>query len=436
MSDGRTGKRSVAAIDRALRQAEWMIGCGACEAALAKLRTVFEADASHSKARLMQARACLAMGEAGMAMAALDIYEQRAGQALDQDATDRLRAQALCAMGKAADAVQIVDALVARQPGAADVLQLAGGVYIAAGETEKAKIVFRGQLALKPDDAEAALMLADLWLEAGGQGKHHAIDLLIEAATNTQEAMARAQLLHAAAEICTQANRWADAETFYQQAADEMTPTAELWLSMARVADVCGHRPMAVKRIERASELKRLNSAQCREAAQVLMHAGDWGRAGWMWWKITQEKPYDVTAWAGLLICAQLTGHGKLRGRAHRKLSLHAAEAERRDALALMWQDAAVGQAVAKVIEDPEPSRQEQDTALGRMLHRAANVLSGAAADHPQHADAHYHQAMCEHARGRDQAARKAVNRALAINPNYVAAKRLQNELAQPQRVA
>ena len=423
-----------AEIDRQLRRIHWQIEAGCADAALAELRDVFRSDPSHAPARLIQARACLAAGEPGMALAALDVYQQRAGDHLDQDALDDLLARALAAKGDHLQAADLADRLLNRRPADPARIDFAVGVCLAAGQTEKAQAALRDKLALQPDDAVAALTLADLYLHAGGENLPLAIQTLLSAADHARAPGQRGQLLLAAADIAARAARWADAEALYQQAAGDITPTAEVYLAMARVADAAGDRPTAVARVHRATDLAPLRPAQCRSAATILMHAGDFRRAGLWWWKITREKHYDADAWAGLLICAQLTGHGKLCGRAHRQLSRHAAVTERRDALARMWQHAALGQTVVQALTPTDaPPRQ---SVFERMLCRAADVLAVASTKHPQHADAHYHHALCRQAQGQTDAARQAVDRALAINPNYSAAQTLKDQLPAAKRVA
>src|SRR5690606_3546062 len=112
-------------------------------------------------------------------------------------------------------------------------------------------------------------------------------------------------------------------------------------------------------------------------------------------------------------------GQSRLVKRCERKLAAKASRQERRRLLADLWVHGAGGDLEI----EPPKGAEGRVSPLVHLLRSSARAIRHHAATHPDRADAHYHLAICGEALGERHAAEAAIQKALAINPRYAAAR-------------
>ncbi len=409
-------------LERALAAME----AGMPQWALEHLEPVLQHEPQNTTARIAKARAELAMNRPHAALVALDatgFHDATRGRSPE---ASMLRARALSQ---------------------SDCRQLA--------RTQLQQMVEQF-----PDDLRAHRMLAELWLQDGDQDKaieclRHAQRLapsdpinnrLLAQLLDDVEPQSSISLLEGEdatslvrrARLCRRTGRDREAENLYAAVLEREDEDAELWLEAGMLASDLGADTLAIKRLEQALKLSNADDHRAGALlAKAHMHTGRFAAAGHVWWQAARQCPTDVTAWAGLLVCALCCDRVRIAKRARSDLERRTSKAERRLLLADLWQHAAMGKVIAQTIGDEADNEpQDQLTMLDQLLHRAADALVDHAQLHPQRADTHYHLATCRDALDdRDQAA-EFVQRALAINPNYRNAQKLAQRLDPPDSLA
>ncbi len=154
------------------------------------------------------------------------------------------------------------------------------------------------------------------------------------------------------------------------------------------------------------------------QQAIAFLEAGRRREAGRAFFRAARLALTDqaAVAWAGLALCAQLEGREQLAQRANMKLARFTDRAGRRRLIAQLYPHS--------VTPSTPNDRQPIDggSPLQAMLNQASQTLKNNAERHPDRADAHYHRAACNAARGEAAEAADQIKAALAINSNYAAA--------------
>lgn len=238
------------------------------------------------------------------------------------------------------------------------------------------------------------------------------------------------------ARLCVRAQRLSEADEHYRALLSGAADNATVWVEAGRLAMRLGLHEAATARLTQALKLPGDHHDEARTALAVaLMHAGRFAAAGRQWWILSRSASAPLAGWAGLLVCALVTGRDALTRRAEAQLRSHTSNTERRRMLAGLWREAAGPAAVRQALASPRANTTPRSV-LADMVRDAAHVLAAQARDTPSRADVHYHHAVLEAARGDPVTAQLAVSRALTINPRYDAAAALARRLTPPLRLA
>jgi tetratricopeptide (TPR) repeat protein len=237
----------------------------------------------------------------------------------------------------------------------------------------------------------------------------------------------------ALAQLLQRVDRLCEAQEHYDRlVTGNPTQDATVWLEAGTLADAIGDDARAIKRLECAVTLADGNESEALEAlALAHMHGGRLEVAGRCWWRLTRVGAPAIRAWAGLLVCALARGRSTLATKAERAVSRHASPAQRCAELAKLWPAAAAATVIARHIGSAASAPARPLGLLDSLLSKAAETLDRHATGFPLRADSHYHLARCRQGLGQQQAAEQAVKAALAINPGYIAAAKLDGDLKQ-----
>jgi tetratricopeptide (TPR) repeat protein len=161
--------------------------------------------------------------------------------------------------------------------------------------------------------------------------------------------------------------------------------------------------------------------------AEQHLRAGRFAKAGYQWWKLTQRGGAREQAYAGLIVAAVSADRLRLADRLIARYEATCDLSQRRRHLSHMWQLAMPG----RLLTDLRNGTLSEDRSqlLPGLLADAADVLAKHLVDHVDHADKHFHLAMCRSAMGRNDLAAAGLDRALRLNSGYIAAARHRTEL-------
>lgn len=402
-----------------VRRAEASLEAADLDAARQQIGDALRLDPSSLTARVLEARIALAASRPTDALRAVESAglchpdKQRCPQ------LSMLRAEALIRAGDLQHAADELSRLVCTFPHDLRPRRMLAQVCVRTGRRDEAIEHLTELKRLSPNDQAAAAMLAELLESSRPQDS---VDLLSRCAAESDHEADHLRV----AQLCRKLERESDAEATYRDLLHRRPNDRDLWLEAGRVADAVGASDLAIERLTRAAALSRRgDGGALRELAIAYLHRADWNRAGRCWHNAARCGDGDVMDWAGLLICALMTGRESLARRADERLSLHLSPVERRHMLASLWQHAASGDAVRRTAGEVEERPMQAAGVLDQLLERSEASLQCQSAQHPHRADAHYHLAMCLHAGGDNDAAHDAVQTAVAINPRYVAAREL-----------
>ncbi len=397
-----------------LDRATHALSANMTERALDLARDVLRQNPGDLTARVLEARAKLAMCRPNEALDALEaafLYSQYDGPRAD---ADMLRAEALIQCDLDDLAGTQIDHLRRRFPDDVRCHRLAAELAAKQQRSADAIDALRHVVRLEPSDTSAHGLLARYLAD---DNPNAAFDWLEQ---NTHDAARRLEL----ARLCRRVDRLADAEAHYAALIETHRDDAHLWCEAAQVAMLIGHDTAAVNRLNHAVSVSDAHDNTALHAlATAHMQTGRFAPAARCWWRATRRDDKDVRAWAGLMICCHCCDRVKPSRRATTKLEKHSSKAERRHILAELWQHAAGGRIIAQTVGSD--NRHEHRAAFERLLNRAANVLGDQLDEHPRRADMHYHRAVCLRALGLEQDGDEHLIEALAINPDYEAARKL-----------
>jgi tetratricopeptide (TPR) repeat protein len=366
--------------------------------------------------RLTQARIHLQLHDAPRALAALEAIALYSPDDVAGPDVTVLRAQAMIECGRDADALWLLEPLIASCPRDAGLRRLAAGAAERSGAVDRQVEHLRRIIEDEPSDQVAARTLGRL---LAATDPHKGIDLMVSSRP-AQKLGAQWQ----ATRWMVDAGRDADAEESYRAMLAAEGDDADLWLEAADHARHMGSHDVATARYRRSLGLAPRNTKAAAGLARLFMQAGQFGPAVWWWYKVTRIDARNVEAWASLAICGLSADRPGITDRAERRLEPLAGEGARMEALAEAWLDAVCGDVVRQAVAACDPVGITASP-LTWILQRSSEVLEQQAQRRPGWADTHYHTAVCRAALGDDETARDNVQAALDINPNYRAAMTL-----------
>ena len=385
------------------------------------LRHAIHLDPQQPEARLAEARIKLLQHRPQESLGALDAHDQYDPQGRWAPGISLLRATALAIAGKADLAKSLSERLCAQFPDDARLHRLRAAVALAEQQHDVAVNHLRQVVRLEPSDRAAARTLGDLLAATHPQD---AVDLLLQDHSDARDPAVRLK----AARLLQRADRLRDAKDLYAGLLRERADDGGLWIEAGLLSDQLGEASTAERRLRRAVALGGGLRAS-RALARVLMHNGQFGPAGRIWWRIARQEPLDAEAWAGLRVCALASGKTRLAQRVDALRPSANKSSGHRQVLARLWQHAASGAAIRVAAGAPETKQPPVRSPLEALVHQARQALAEHVCAHPRRADAHYHLAICENALGDTTEASRQVDHALLINSHYAAASELSSRL-------
>mgnify|MGYP005838916279 CR=1 FL=1 len=390
-----------------LADAAAALDAGRAHDALALAEAVLRDLPDSPAARLLQARARIALHQPADTLASLDALEHYHADQRDRPDVAMLRLDALRAAGSLTLALRLADRLATQYPDDPRPHRAAYEVALQLTRQDRAVAALREVVRLCPSDAQAKRTLAQL---VESTNPDEAIRLLAGDAEACGPAR-RARLLVAA-------RRWPEAQDMYRQALRSSPQDATLLHEAGRLADDLGEDELAIARLTGARAWSALGDAH--------LHGGRLTQAGRAYWRaIRSGGGASVRDWTGLKMCAIESGHRRAADRAGMWLRRHASREERQRALGEMWPHVAQAIALGRARAAGTPVQHEAPSPLRGLLRQAAATLLRQTRRHPRRADVHYHLAVCHDALEHRADAEHSVGRALQLNPRYVAASQL-----------
>lgn len=418
---GRLGRQSLSR--QHISRAQAAMDAFSFDTARTEVESALRLDPSSLVARLLEARIALHEARPSDALRAVDsagLYHPDKQSCPD---LSMLRAEALLRSEHFHEASKQLVELVNHFPHDLRPRRMLAQLCVRTKRTDDAIVHLKLLLKLDPSDKASASTLADL-LES--KQPQESIDLLMQCAEESDHPADRLRV----AQRCGETERHADAEVMYRRLLNDQAADADIWLLAGQLADGQGAIDAAEKRLLRAATLSRHGDGRAwRALATSLLHRGDWARAGRYWHRAARCGDNDHGDWAGLLLCAMMSGRERLARKAAERLSMHFSPAQRRQKLADLWHHAAGGALVSEAIACAVHRPVQKAGVLDQLVKRSAEALSKQAADHPRRADMHYHLAVARNAIGDTERAHHAVQTALAINPRYTAARKLADKV-------
>jgi tetratricopeptide (TPR) repeat protein len=400
-----------------LRDARAALRAGELAAALQHVEQTLRLDPGSAAARLLHARVLLQSAQPAEALRTLhaaQLYGCNTRRATSLR-WRLLHARTLAQLGRRSDAITELRTLLELEPMHREAaLRLAS--LTAAARPDIAIAPLQQILTAYPQDRTAKSLLARAF----------------EAAGNPERAMrVRAQLNDQtiqAARLARRAGRLGEAHQRYESLLTRFADDADLHVEAAELAIEIGDDGAAVRRLEAALTINVDHTAAATRLAEQHMRCGRFEAAATIWYRLHRRHADRLDAIAGLIVCAIVLDRTAIAVRMRQRLAESVERTERRRLVGRMWRLALPG----RVARDLILGRRSRGSGslLDVMLSEAAHTLRHAAAEKPDHADLHFHHAVCLEELGEPAAAASSLDRALELNPKYTAASERRQKLA------
>ncbi len=273
-----------------------------------------------------------------------------------------------------------------------------------------------------PHDRRAAELLAEACESAGDLAGALA---LFATLGRSPAAMAHVTIDRAAealhiARLCRAAGSTRDALDIFAHLLTILPDDAPLALEAAALATATGEDRLAVAWLTAAIHARPDFAPLRRALAEQHMAAGRFPAAARLWFHLTRLADPEPIAFAGLLVCSLCANRIGFADRVRRQLTDRLSADARRDLVAQMWRLAMPGRLQLELLRGP--ASHSHDT-LSLLLREASTTFDHQLATR-NHADLHYHAAVCHESLGDEDSAGRALDSALALNPRYIAAAR------------
>lgn len=222
------------------------------------------------------------------------------------------------------------------------------------------------------------------------------------------------------ARLMRQAGRLADATALYHRLADAVTGDAELACEWADLAAELGDEPRVARLLGAAIDNDGRHERALTMLAEHKMRTGRFIEAGRLWWRLHQFDPERIEPLAHLLVCAVQAMRHTLIDRIESRFAERRTPNERRAAVTAAWRCAVPGEVLTDLLEHRDMSGDA--SVLGGLLSEAVDTFENVLPEHREYADVHYHLAVCHDELQEPVGAADCLDRALRINPGYVAA--------------
>lgn len=412
-------------LDRATR----LLTLGDGPAAVALTRQAVRLEPSCDRARLLYARALLQTGQASEAIGALNAaawYDQSAGDLSIRpaDLAERLivRAAAQHQLGEPRLAARALHDAVELAPDHHGAVRRLGALLIEQGRAHDAIDYLRCIHDENAPDPAILRMLAEACESANR----------IDEALNCYEQLAAredhdvsldpAALRLRIARLMRQVDRIADANVYYDALIARHEDDIELRLEAAGVSIEHGDDVRARTLLESALRLEPDHPAALTALAEQHMRCGRFAAAGRRWHRIARADRDRADAAAGLIVCALNCERYSLADRLLADFRRRYDVTPQHAALTRAWRLAIPGRMLNRSLSLAEEAFGLD--VLSAVISDAAAALSTAIDKHPDHADLHYHRAVCAAELHDPEQADLSLDRALSLNGGYLAAAR------------
>jgi len=410
-------------IDRAAR----LLTIGDATAA-AKLATqAVRLAPGHDRARLVHAEAMLAINnpdEALHTLSAAGWYdasgETEAIRPADLAARHVLRAEAHQRLGHPDEAAELLIEAVALDPSNHRAVRRLAALRIEQGKPREA-IESLKRIADPPAiNAHTLRLFAEAYEAAGDE--HTALRYYRQVTARRDDPTIDLVAIQLRiARLLTRTDHIADAQLVYDNLLRQHPEDIDLHIEAADLAVRIGDDARAVKLLAAALEVEPDHPRAATRLADQHMRAGRFKSAARLWHRLRTADPSRIAAHAGLIVCALCDERRRLADRLLEDFRERFDASARQTALSRAWRIAIPG----RMLNQPSPRAESpRANVLTTLLADAAQTLDRAAEQHPDHADVHYHRAVCREAMGQHDAAEAGYHQALSINPGYLDAAR------------
>jgi tetratricopeptide (TPR) repeat protein len=422
--------------DRRLERAARLLAVGDAAAACDLAADVSRAQPDHLRARALHARCLLALHRPSEALAAIDAahWVMQSEDQFDPRTIGAtllvLRSEALGRLGRTEQATETLEQALRANPRHPVALRRLASACLDNGSPERAIRLLKRLLARRPNHAPAWRMLAQSYEAINcpdlAAGIYEQLDQRCR--TEAPNSTARRARLWRIARLHRQAQRYPEAAVALERLLELDPHDAELATEAARIAVELGE-DRDVLRYCRLALTGRPDHVPARVIlAEQHLRAGRFASAGYEWWRLLRRsRDHATQATAGLIVAATCAERWALADRLIAELSQTASSEDRHRHLSHLWQLATPGTLLRDVRRGAKAN--DHSRVLPALLADASDTLEEHLAQHPDHADRHYHLAACRRALGDSDGAAVSLDRALRINCGYVAAARQRVEL-------
>ncbi len=222
------------------------------------------------------------------------------------------------------------------------------------------------------------------------------------------------------ARLLARAGREAEALDAYAALIDQHPHDIDLLVESIAVHERLGEQTALRRRLDAAQRTEPNDRALAAAIATQHMRLGHFAAAGRAWWRLARAGD-NAAAWAHALVCAACESRHRLMQRF--TAGLDRAEPDdtaRRRLVTVAWAVATPGQTRRCFVEHHgEP---DQAGPLTCLIAEAQEVFEQVLDEHEHYADLHYHLSVCHGARGERAGQAECLDRALGLNPGYLAA--------------
>ena len=411
-------------LDRAAR----LMTLGDAPAAAALTRQSVRLEPSHDRARLLHAQALLATGkplEAVRALNAAAWYDQAADKlSIDPaDLSERLvvRAAAQHQLGEPHKAARALHDAVDLSPRHNTAIRRLAALLIEQGRADDAiEYLLCIHNDASPDPA-LLRMLAEAYESAERIDDALRCYEQLAADEANDPTLDPAALQLRIARLMRRVDRIADARVYYDALIARHDDDIELRLEAANLAIEHGDDVRARHLLEQTLRIDADHPAARTALAEQHMRCGRFEPAARCWHRLARAHRDRPDAVAGLIVCAINCCRHSLAERLLADFRHRFTAAQQHAALTRAWRLSIPGQ----LLNRPTVSdRSAPLDVLAGVTADAARTLGQVIEEHPDHADLHYHLAVCCTQLGQHERAAASLDRALALNGGYLAAAR------------
>ncbi len=420
-------------LDRLIDQARQRLAIGdapgACELACRVLRH----QPDHLRGRAVHARALLDMHRPTEALDTLDaahLAQQDADHDRDPALAARLlvlRAEAMIRTDQSLDAAEALEQALRHRPNHVPALWRLANLCLHQGAADRTIRLLKRLLCHRPNRRAAWRLLAQAYETIGcadlAIGIYEQFDRRDAATSNAARRAARLRLAH----LHREADHWPEAADELEALMDADPHDPALACEAAQVAAELGEDAHVVRDC-RAALRSRPDHAPARVLlAEQHLRCGRFAQAAYQWWRLSRFGADRGQALAGLLVAAICADRLALADRVTVQFDQCCDPPARQRHLSHLWQLAMPGLLLADLRHGP--AHADRSRFLPALLTDAADALEEHLESHENHADRHYHLAICRAGVGQVDLAATSLDRALRLNAGYLAAARKRVEL-------